>query len=759
MFFKIFFSVTLVAASYCQCSAQPNSLNFLSATTGAACYEVCYDNNLVFAGNGNTLAVYDAGPGSTPPYTEHILYRFQSNIANIQIYNGSLFVAANHDGIAKFDITNPYNPQLLWQKVPDTLTEAAYDLAFKGDTIFVAYRSKVAAFRDNGISYSLIQYFAQRILGDHVKGVDVKGNLLAFATAYSAFNFADGVYLFDATTLTQLSYTKQTYCDAEDVLFGKNTSLLHVMGGTQSTQFPLDLSGLFYSLNVSIPSMPVEVFRDTIPGYLLFLASISQPMSAVNINDTIYVATQGSVGIGWSLPNPFWSDVYVYDATSSSTVNFITGVYGGLYHFDLDIHNGTMYVASEWYGLLATDISNLFADQQIGKTLTGGWCITSDVYNNRLIQANEGYGMRLYDITDPQNPALLDTNLAPGFCFHARYSQNGDYIYANYLTGDGFRVYDSASLSQVGSIAAYKGYEHGCVWQNIYINYQQPFFGGGFKGINRTNVSNPALPFVSDSVALEANDIVMDGSGKIIVSTNDSLVVYDITTGISWKSSVYNTGSQNFTKAAIYYDSVFVFVKNLGLVHFQFNSVSGVLTPFDTTVLPLSDVKAMAADSFSLYICFQQEGLYAYDKKTMAQTGYYKTGLEFTPSFLWGPQDLTCKNNLVFLAEYFGQTTILSGDPSNPFGFDEMIAETNSCIRIFPNPVSESTLLMIDFTQCSLQPVHVSVADITGRAISATWSKSRNQIILNTTKLKAGIYYCLISDLSGRKSAVKFIVK
>jgi hypothetical protein len=649
---------------------------------------------------------------------------------------------------------------LLWQKIPDTLTEAAYDLAFKGDTIFVAYRSKVAAFRDNGASFSLIQYFAPRTWGDHVKGVDVKGNLLAFATAYSAFNIADGVYLYDATTLTQLSYTQQTYCDAEDVLFGKNNSLLHVMGGTQSTQFPLDLSGLFYSINVSNPSAPLEVFRDTIPGYLLFLASISQPMSAVNINDTIYVATQGSVGIGWTFPNPYWSDVYVYDATDTQNVNLITGLYGGLYHFDLDINEGVMYVASEWYGLLATDISNLFNDQETGKTLTGGWCITSDVYNNRMIQANEGYGMKLYDISDPENPSLIDTNLAPGFCFHTRYSQSGDYIYACYLTGDGFRVYDT-SMIQVGSIPWYKGYEHGCVWQNIFINYQRPFFGGGFKGINRINVSTPASPFVSDSVAMEANDVVLHQSGKIIISTDDSLVVYDITTTLAWKSAVYNTGSQSFQQIAQYKDSIFVFVENLGLVHFIFNSSNGTLIPYDTTALPFDDVKVMTADSFNLYVCFQQEGLYAYDKKTMFQTGYYKTGLEFTPSFLWGAQDLFCKNNLVFLVEYFGQTTLLSGDPSNPFGFNDGIAENNNCMRIFPNPANRKSEIMLNYSTCNekIAVREFYLIDLAGRKITVEWKNKRDGIIFSNPEIKRGLYVCVISDKNGKRLTKKIIIQ
>ena len=155
-----------------------DSLRFLSATTGAGCYRVEYYNNFLFAGTGTTLRVYDAS--GNPPFQMLYEYRFRSIILDLKIKNNFLYVAANHDGISKWDITSPSTPTKLYNYVPDSLNEAAYHISFYGDTIFVAYFKKVGVFYDNGNSFQKLSTFGHITGNGYIAGGDLKNNVYAY---------------------------------------------------------------------------------------------------------------------------------------------------------------------------------------------------------------------------------------------------------------------------------------------------------------------------------------------------------------------------------------------------------------------------------------------------------------------------------------------------------------------------------------------------------------------------------------------------
>src|SRR6185436_11664925 len=441
---KRIFSGYLILFSFVHFLNAQSNLQYISSTTGAACYSIAFNNGYLYAGAGNTLITYDAS--GNPPFQQLSEHRLGSNITSIKVKGSKLFVSANHAGISMWDITTPSNPAFIDDYMPDSLNEAAYDLAFKGDSIFVTYKTKMAIFHDDGTSISLLNKFAYQSNGTLTRGCDVKGNYLAFTTAYGP-NSETGVHVVDITNLNQLSFYPQNYCDPEDVFFGQNTNLLNVLGGTESW-FNADPRGVFYSLNISNPSLPSLNYLDTLPGITNF--AIAQPIRGQIINDTIYVATNGSYDP--QNPIPLMGNVYVYDCTNAGNVHFITMLKAGLWHFDIAISNQKMYVASEWYGVKTVDIANLFNENDLGNTLTGGWNCSSDKYENKLVVANEGYGFKLFDITDIHNPVLLDTNQHGGFCYGSQFSKNGDYIFGFYYTGNEFRVYNTNTLNLVSSL-------------------------------------------------------------------------------------------------------------------------------------------------------------------------------------------------------------------------------------------------------------------------------------------------------------------
>ena len=707
-----------------------NNLQLISTTKGGGCYEVCYYNGYLYAGAGNTLIVYDVSSGN-PPYNKVFEYVCKSNIDNIQTHNGFLYVSANHAGLYKWNISNPASPQFVTEFVPATLDEAVYDITFYGtDTIFAAYKTKVAVFKDNASSFQLLTTIAQQALISRIRGVATKNNLLAFTVSYSSGNTNDGVYLYNAKTLTQLSYTKQTYCDPEDVVFGQNTNLMHVLGGTNTMTNPFDMNGLFYSLDITTPTAPVEMFRDTINGFLL-LGSISQPMNAEIINDTIYVATQGGNEV--PISGAYTCSVYVYDVKNPTGIHFITDIYGGLYHFDIAINNHKMYVASEWYGVLTVDITDIFNESEIGRTLTGSWNISADKYGNKMVLANEGVGIKLYDIANLQNPVLLGEDTAVGFCMSADFSSDGNYVYGYYLTDKQFRVFSVSTMSLVGSINTDVGEKRTFTYNNKAIALS------GTK-VTIVNASTPAAPVIQAQLSIAANDMFVTNTGKMFLATNDSMMVYDINGVTPLRLNSIAAGFlQDFKTLTYYKDTIYTYVSNKGLVRYTYNPGNNSFAQTQQ-VTPNNGLPAvMAVDSFALYLGYIPYGIDVYKKTNLAFAGNYRTGLEFVHDFLWGIQDIVCKDNLILLAEYQSQTSILTNNPNFILSVNNNFDATNNqpeLLTVYPNPAKD--MFTIDAGFLPETDMDLAIFDIHGNLIVN--EKIAKPYVIHTDKFKNGIY-------------------
>ncbi len=723
-----------------------DSLRFLSATTGAACYQVEYYNNYLFAGTGTTLRVYNVS--GNLPYQMLFEYRFRSIILDLKVKNNFLYVAANHDGISKWDISTISNPIKLYEYLPDSLNEAAHDIAFYGDTLFVAYYKKVGVFFDNGTSFQKLTTFGHLSGNGYIAGGDLKDTVYAYTVGRNGAT--DGIYFRNARTLSFISYFPQTFAAPEDVVFGESIPLLHVLGGTQNAYNPFDSRGFFYSLNITNIYSPQLAFADTLPGFIGL--AIAGPLNAVNKNDTIYVATNCALEPGWVFPNPAYGQVYVYEATNPSNVNFLTSIYAGLWHFDLDINNDILYVASEWYGIETIDISNIYNEVNIGNTLTGGWAMKGDKYGNTLILANEGYGFKKFDISNISRPTLIAvatyTTNAPGFCQEVKFSANGNYIYGLFQTYEQFRIYDATTLALVSSIQNIGGVGYGTAdmlveGNKVYIDANT----GGGDLLRVIDISNPAAPFIDVSIQINANDMQMK-NGKLFLCNNDGIYIYDVSSGSPnlLTSRLLSAGIQDAKKLAVINDTIFAFVTWKGLVRYIYNSNLNTITEDATVVLINGEPQAMAVDSFGLYVAWTKFGLYAYDKQSLTQTGWYRTGLDLKghPD-IWPVTDLFCKDNLIFLNEYFGQTTILTMD-WNIVTVEENFVTHPSFFESFfnyPNPFNSTTI--IRFSLSNPEQVTLKIFDILGREIATLADGRMNageySVSFDARGVPSGVYF------------------
>ncbi|MEO8087989.1 MAG: T9SS type A sorting domain-containing protein [Bacteroidota bacterium] len=667
-----------------------NNLQYISSTTGAGCYAVEYSNGLLYTGAGNSLQVYDV---NTPvPYNKTFEYRFVSNIDDIKVHNNRLYVCANHDGLSVWDLTIPTQPTIIDQYVPDSLNQAAYNMAFYGDSILVSYKGMMAIFYFNtsNNSLSLANTFAFQTGNSFVRGVDVKNNLLAFTTAYGT-NAQTGIHTWDIPTMTELSFYEQDFADPENVLFSQSVPLLNVLGGTESWQNG-NPKGIFYSLNISNPLLPVIVHSDTLGGGFNFY--IAGPISGQLVNDTLYFATNG-MSDSLSAAGDTAGYVYVYDVSSPNNVHFITDINAGLWHFDVAVGNQKMYVASEWYGVKTLDITNIFSPVNLGLTLTGGWNCASDQSGNRMVVAQEGYGFKQFDISDLQHPVLINSVVTIGSCYGIHYDKTGNYIFSFNYTEDDFRIYRASDLMLISSLNPNSGlvitdYYKELVWQDKALAIQKPvFLGFGSKNVicyDVSDINNPSVDTIL-TPAGQVEDIEVTASGKLFLSTTSNMYVYDLGNNYQQLVNMPVTFLQQFHGIALSNDTLYAYVSGLpsGIEKYAYNGSNLLTQVGGTNSLPVIDPNYVAADAFGLYLDYQEAGLYAFDKSTITQTGYYKHGLEFYRPAQWGQRGLFCKDSLIFLVEYFGQTSILSNFDNLNIIVPEIKIEKT--LEAFPNPV------------------------------------------------------------------------
>lgn len=703
------------------CFAQ-NSLQYHSSTTGAACQAIKYYNDYVLTATGSTLRSYYVGSGDTLPYDSVFEYRYSSQIIRMIIHDHFLYVAANYDGMSKWDVSNPASPVKIFDIPCDSSGMATQGIALKGDTIFLAQQSKVSVYKDNGTSVTKIANFGYAPFGGIISGIAVKNNLLAY-TVWQ-FGGQNGVYLHDANDLSFISFTQQGGFLTENVIWGKNNDLLHVMGGTNTT------NGHFYTLDVSDPYSPQTIFTDTVLGFPLG-AAMALPYNAENMNDTIFVANWGGLKPG-DIGHCY---IRAYDATNPSNIHLINYIIAGLWHFDLTINYPKLYVASEWYGIKTVDISDIMNPVDEGNTLTGGWNISADAWGNFMTVANEGYGFKLYDISDPVNPSIIQIKNDPGFCMHANFSEDGEYIYSANMTTLPLRIYKRDSVQQISSISQ-------AVNNGRFIVHHNRIFSELDNSILIINVSDPYAPFIDSTINITFNDMAVS-SEFLYVTTNDSIFVYDVSgNNFARIISVPLSANQDAQMLATYNNKIFVYITNKGLTQYklEFNNPIYTLNEEFSASLPNGAPSFIAADTFGIYLAYRLKGLYALDRQTFTQTGYYRGGLDYRKyTDMYGVRDLFCKENKIFLVEYFSQTTILSND-SLLTNFNEPFSEKNF-LTMYPNPVNDKISLHLPEYIVN-EKIIVNIYDVSGKLVKSMFQESKENIIeFSCSELNRGSYF------------------
>ncbi len=732
-------------------------INVLGTTDGGAAYEICYHDDFLYVGAANTLEVFSLDSLTHTPQALLYKKRLLSNIDQLIIRDGHLYVCANHDGLYKFNLSDPAQPLEVFHYHPEDLTKSIYDIAFYGDTLIIAAKTVVQFLYNDGNTIKYLATLASYGEDARIRGLDSKGSLLAYTVGFTQASIDDGIYLYDLQSKTHLDYYSQTISDPLEVYFGQENDLLHVMGGTiNSTLF----NGYYYVLNYSDQNNLQLIFQDTILGFAP-LGSISAPMSAKLIHDTIYIATQGG---GPKVTTPTYSgQVYVYDATNPQSIQFVEDLYGGLYHFDIDIDpiSQTMYVASEWYGVLTVDITNLEQELDLGLTLTGGWCHGSAMANNKLVEANEGYGIRLFDLSDVADPRLIAEDVAVGFCRAISFSEFGDYVYGWNLTGDGLRIFDGNTLDPISSVEVplllKTDFKASQQYNGTLAVILEQFIGPDQIIIADVHLpESPKITFNRNKSNLE--DILFGSNGDLFVCARDSIIVFnpqsmEIITTVTPPLGLL----QPFKAFTLCNDTLYVYYGGLGegIARYSFDSMSNDLefidaTPYDMKAELNGRVFLVGNDSI-IFIASSIDSLKLLKKYPPFNViGIYNHGGDFIYNNIWGLQDLYFQDDLLVLNEYMGQTTILGSTQHS--GIDGTIT-VNQELLIYPNPTDSQINIEIS----KVRPRVIELFNMRGQQLYVSENGAQN-ISIDVSSFVPGTYLVRVTTDHSEKIYGKFVV-
>jgi hypothetical protein len=393
MYYIILFFFILIFTGH-DMRSQVQNLNIIGQTPGGAGYHVNWDeaNQKLIAGAGCNIYVYDMQNPASP---QLIARRpLLGAIVETNLLGNVLFVAATRDGVYALDYTSPNLDILDHYYMKEMGDSGAYGMCRSNDTLYIAdfYKVRMLKFNSTTNEMSLISSFG----GPRAFGVDRRGNHIAvvgqsvplvstgFAEIYNINNLNTPVSRW-SSNLVDVVMAVQFADNRDDVIYvcgGPGDILFHT-----SNFFAFQFDGTELSV--------LDTFKITggIPGIAQF--------NIINMdsrNDTLFIATTAS----YDPQNLPWCRLFVLDATNlpGDTMEEIGTIGAGLWHFDVALMNGTPFaaIASEWGGVLITDVSQLNFLDTLLLIPTGGWNNNNRVWGNQLWACMEGYGLVVYDI-------------------------------------------------------------------------------------------------------------------------------------------------------------------------------------------------------------------------------------------------------------------------------------------------------------------------------------------------------------------------
>jgi hypothetical protein len=625
-------------------------LTEFSTSRGGGVHRLIVSGEYLYAAEGSSLMVYDT---HSPTYSLTFEKRFSGPITDMILHRGALYITANHDGLTKWDISIPIRPVMVGEYRPDDFHTSFHALQWSADTLFVAANSGVWLFTEQGGLGPMFDKRRQIVeqMEDHGRVIDTEilgGNCIA-AIVGKEKGIGQGVHAFRISPEARLNF--HHYAEGEIVglqRFGNSQRVL-AFGGRSATG-----ESQLMAIDFSDASHPQLYWSDTVRGR-------HAAVEAGTVKgDTLFVPIVGSLRRGCA---DSVGAIAFYDVHDPAKIRYLGQLALPSVPLHVAVKGSTLFVALGDKGIASYDLKQWKAGgcvelSTVGRNVgTGGYCQGADAFGDKLLTANGEAGV-LLQLIQTRKTIVTKTFAQLGVVNQVRLLGDGTYAacwIADSLA-DSLVIIQTADGKKVASLPGPFGHQLVGAWQGKVVCARDDK-----TGFDILDLRNPLKPKKEQTVLLNLNSLNLDGQGRLVVTTEHNLRVIDLSTGSYTEVASLARWGEGFGAAVSDADAIYVSTNKRGLVRYRLvkENRGYILREDGFAPLPHKNPQKIAIDPLGIYVAYNEFGLYSLDKQHFSVTGYWRTGLDYLNRPLEGIQELFCRDGRIFLAEFYGQVTIL----------------------------------------------------------------------------------------------------
>jgi len=749
----ILFVVMLIVSTIMFSQIETLELVCQTRMSASSCVEWDSINNKIIVGAGAIVKIYDASDINDIYLVSQ--RPLKGYINELSLYGDTLFVAATHDGVYALDYLSEELDVFDWYDMHDEGVKGAYDLFVYDDTIYVADNIQVRILTyDNGT------FTYQSTFGPlNSIAVARRNNIISVGNRGL---FGGTISLYDAQNLStpMATWQNQNIWFLMDVDFADlNDSIVYVCGGPRDIT---NTSSVFYALyydNENLVKADSLFIGGGIPGY----AQVNI-MNMTSKNDTLFLATTAAN----NFPTSLFTIIPILDATGLPDENMIDLGYinAGLWHFDGAVMKGTDYmaIASEWLGVIVTDISKLNPLDTLSFHTTGGWTNNNFVIGDTLYTSQEGDGMYVYSVD-----SLMLTQSFMNNSILAHWENGGFISTALYLN-------DSLLLMSTGDI-----------W-NV-LPWKQ---GGEAVLIEETGRSYVEMELIETDLGdrIVGTWSTIDSTFIDLYNPHDPLENYNVISRDTMNNDIWALEAVGDT---VYYGKEFnssIYLVAAKVENDQFELIDSIYFGEEIYSIDVEDGKIAVGTQQSITeigwngntlqennsffdvnfvvrdIDLKNGYYYVADKFYGAQVVDMSAGVvaaKFVGSEGWlnlfGSTSISVRDDgLIFLSDFHAGTFIIEkfDETISSLG-DEKPDKLEKKFFIYPNPADQFVSIYPDDSFCG--KMDFNVYDINGRLITRFKKRDCDAFNINTSMYKDGIYFYSFLAPDDNTYTGKFLVK
>jgi hypothetical protein len=638
----------------------------------------------------------------------------------------------------------------------------AYDLCLMGDTILIA--DKFWARRIRYIPGTGFINAGTTFSPWGTSAIAQKGNFIVTGLQGGGI-----INVYNKTNLNSAiaSWNSNIISNVQDIKFSDlRDDIIYVCGGSSDAGFNSYLISLQIIGNTLTP---IDTFHIT--GVPVIAAANIQNMDSRN--DTLFIATGCAVDAAMGAPLSY---IPVFNATGlpTDTLDMISHINAGLWHFDVALMDGTPYMAtaSEWLGVVINDVSLLAPFDTVKLIETGGWTQNCKVKGDTLWVAHEGWGLAAYKIDSLMfNQGYMTNSLI----LHLFSPDSG-----HFFVGDFEFLHDSLLVLSSGDLYNLKPWQQGGqpdwlykisgagVMHNTFTGTgQRLVVGSEFLGFSqKMSLFNPYVPlgnslrtinlFNNPQSICVVNDTVFYGMKTDSVSTtvyltaakivNDDFVIID-TISLAGNTAQINSISVDNNTVAIAKGNTIAWYAWNGIEFSELGSYYNIL--LNAVDIHLKNNLIYIADKFF--------GLRIFDITQNAMVAEFKgTGGREN---LFGSNAVTVGDDgKIYLTDFNAGVIIIESYDLSLINVTEITNNKNDYFSIYPNPTSND--FTIEFKdEINLNGAYYEIHDITGREIKKESIKDNSRIVIKTGSWQKGLYFVTLINENKSFATGRIIVQ